>query len=89
MKLDVKDIEAIAKSRIYRSEGNKPTYWLAGCVIAICIGAFITLQYSIGIGWVLAGAGMIAYFVYQNTLSKKQNIYKKELLDEWSKEQEK
>lgn len=88
MKLDAKDVEALAKSRVYRGEGNKPTYWLVGCIIVILIGAFVTTKYSIGIGWVLAGIGMISYIVYQNTLSKKTSIYKGQLIDEWNKEQQ-
>lgn len=87
MKLDDKDIEAVAKSRISRAEGDKITYWMVGSVVTIMIGAFV-IRYSVGMGWILSIAGLIAFIVYMNTLSKKQNIYKRELLDEWYKEQD-
>ncbi len=86
MKFNDKDIEAVAKSRISRAEGNKITYWMVGSVAAIVIGAFV-VKYSVGIGWILSVAGLLAFIVYMNTLSKKQNIYKRELLEEWQKEQ--
>ncbi len=87
MKFDARDIEAVAKSRVSRVENNKTNYWIVGCVLAIVVGAFV-VRYSVGIGWILSIAGLIVFIVYMNTLTKKQNIYKRELLDEWQKEQE-
>lgn len=88
MKFDSKDIEAVAKSRISRAEGNKMTYWMVGCVVAIVFGAFVIQRGFVGIGWILSIAGLIAFLVYWTTLSKKQNVYKRELLEEWEKKQE-
>lgn len=87
MRFDSKDIEAVAKSRISRAEGNKMTYWMVGCVATIVIGAFAVQRGFVGVGWILSIIGLIAFVVYMNTLSKKQNIYKRELLSEWEKEQ--
>lgn len=86
MKFDSKDIEAVAKSRISRAEGNKTTYWMVGSVATIMVGALV-VRYSVGAGWILSVAGLIAFVVYMNILSKKQNVYKRELLEEWEKEQ--
>lgn len=85
MKFDDKDIESVAKSRISRAEGNKTNYWILGSVATIVAGAFI-VRYSVGFGWILSIVGLLAFIVYMNTLSKKQNIYKAELLEEWHRE---
>ncbi len=91
MQFDSKDIEAVAKSRIIRAEGNKIAYGIVGCVAVIMIGALVigytSIPNRVGIGWVLSIAGFVAFIVYMNILSKKQSIYKRELLEEWEKEQ--
>ncbi len=87
MKLENKDVEAIAKSRIIRAEGNKMTYWMLCCVAVMFGGVFVIIRGYIGAGWLLSIAGLIAFVVYMNNLSKKQNVYKIELLEEWEKEQ--
>lgn len=85
MNLDAKDIEAVAKSRVSRAEGNKTNVWVVICGFAIIAGAFV-VRYSMGFGWVLSIVGLLAFVYYWSTLSKKQNTYKIQLLQEWEKE---
>jgi FtsH-binding integral membrane protein len=91
MELDAKDIEAIARSRVNRNEGNRQTYFMAGAMLAIIIGAFIAkvgseVTVTSGIGWILCIGGVITFFWYMNTISKKQRILKALLLKEWQEE---
>ncbi len=80
-----KDIEAIAKSRVNRREGNKITYWMMGSLVAIVVGVFVVKTLYIGWAFLIGGAGVFLW--YMNTLSKRQNDYKNYLLKEWEQEQ--
>ena len=83
-----KDIEAIAKSRIIRAEGNKQTYWIIGIIVLVGLGFYFRASSAL-IGWGLCIAGLVSFIYYMNSLTKKQNNYKIQLLNEWQKEQEK
>ena len=87
MKFSDKDIEAVAKDRVNRIEKQKTTYWLVGALLALVAGYFVAIQFNLIIGFAICGAGVVGFFYYSNTLTKKQNIAKKRLLSEWKKEQ--
>lgn len=86
MKFDRKDIEAVAKSRVSRAEGNKSTYWTVGSTLCLVAGIFIQGYNQIA-GWTLVIVGFIAFVYYMNVLSKKQNRYKAKLVRDWVEEQ--
>jgi hypothetical protein len=86
MKLDEKDIEAIAKSRVSRQDNNKSNYWMVGSVMAIVGGVFI-VNFARLLGWGVAIAGFATFILYMNNLSKKQNLAVQQLLGEWRAEQ--
>jgi len=86
MKLDAKDIEAVANSRVRRADGNKSTYWVIGSVIAMTVGMFV-IKSSVAPGLVLFGVGAVAFIGQWRESSKKQNAAKKRLLAEWQQEQ--
>ena len=86
MKLERRDIEAVAKSRIARAEGNKSTVWTVGAMVAIVAGLFVMNYSTIG-GWVMLLGGFIAFIYYMQALSKRQNTYKSKLVKEWMQEQ--
>ncbi len=81
-----KDIEAIAKSRVMRAEGNKQTFWIIGSVVLVLGGMLVRTTHEL-YGWVMCGVGLLAFIYYMQTLSKKQKNYKNEMLDDWQKEQ--
>jgi len=86
MKLDIKDIEAIAKSRGNRAEGNKMNYWIFGAMIVILAGAFL-LSMNTALGFGLCAVGVVGFLYYMSGLSKRQKAYKNRLLQEWKAEQ--
>ncbi len=86
MRLDAKDIEAIARSRVSRAEGSRQTYWLLSVMVAIGISLFV-VRFNPILGWVCGGGGVLGFIYYMNGLSKRQNAYKEELLKEWRVEQ--
>lgn len=86
MNFDQKDIEAVAKARVARKEGNKGMYFFVLGVALAIAGMFVSRQVG-NVGWLLAvgGAGLLLWYMY--TLAKKQNVAKEGLLLEWQKEQ--
>ena len=89
MKLDARDVEAIAKSRVNRAEGNRGTYWIIGAMIGVVAGFFVGLSDMSNanvIGLVLCIAGFVAFLWYMYGLNKKQNVAKAKLLKEWKQE---
>lgn len=86
MKLDRKDIEAVAKARISRAEGNKSTYWTVGAMLCLVAGIFLQ-SYNGLVGWILVIVGFVAFIYYMNSLSGRQNKYKTRLVKEWIEEQ--
>ena len=90
MRLDSKDVEAIAKSRTVRAEGNRGTMWTVGAMVAVVVGFFL-LQSGIAnanvIGLVVCIGGFCSFLWYMYTLNKKQNAAKIKLLKEWRQEQ--
>jgi len=85
MKLDRKDIEAIAKSRINRAEGNKLTYYMVVLMSAMVGGMYVTGINAL-VGWLIVVTGVACFFWYISKVSKRQNIKKAELLKEWEME---
>lgn len=88
MKFDTKDIEAVAKSRVARAEGNKSTYWFGFAVVLMLIGGLLS-RYKTAIGLIIMVLGIILVIYYMQTVSKKQNAYKATLLKAWEAEQQK
>ncbi len=86
MKLDVKDVEAIAKARVTRAEGNKFNYWMIGGFVGIIIGTFL-MRYSNVIGWIVVIIGFVGFLWYLYQVSKKQDSAKRKLVAEWRSEQ--
>lgn len=93
MKLEQKDVEAVAKSRVWRAESRKTNYWIVGSVIAVFVGyllATVVGKDTASIGWlglIVSAGGLVALIWYMNKVSKKQNAYKVKLLKEWRQEQ--
>ena len=89
--LNAKDIEAVAKSRINRAEGNKSTFYIGLAMVLILAGIFIAMTYleSQWIGWLVSVAGVGFLLVYMYRLGKRQSAYKIWLLQEWHEEQAK
>ncbi len=85
MKLDRKDVEAVAKSRINRAEGNKPSYYTVVLMLAMVSGMYMTGINAL-VGWLIVVAGVACFFWYISRVSKRQNIAKIQLLREWEKE---
>ena len=85
MRLDNKDIEAIAKSRVSRIESKTAMYWMVGVGAAIVAGILL-VRINTLLGWGLCVAGVIAFVYYQNTQSKKANILKAQLMQEYKRE---
>lgn len=88
MNFDKKDIEAVARDRVNRVEKRKTTYWIVGVIVAIMVGYLLAVQYSTIAGIAVCGIGIISFFYYSNTITKKQNTAKKRLLKQWKEEQE-
>ena len=86
MKLDERDVEAVAKSRVSREANNKTNLWMLASVIAIMGGVFI-VNLSRLMGWVVSVAGFIAFIWYVNSLNKRQAEYNRQLQAEWRLEQ--
>ena len=86
MNLTQKDIEAVAKARVSRAEGNKSTYWTVGAMLCLVAGIFLQ-SYNGLVGWILVIAGFIAFVYYMNRLSTRQNKYKAKLVRDWVEEQ--
>lgn len=82
MKFDRKDIEAVAKARVSRAEGNKGTIWMGGGMVTLIAGIYLQ-GFNSMIGWVLVIGGFVGVIWYMSTLSKKQNAYKMKLVKEW------
>ena len=53
MKLDEKDVEAVAKARVNREENNKTNAWMVGSVIAI-VGGVLVVSFSRILGWAVS-----------------------------------
>jgi hypothetical protein len=87
--LNQKDVEAVAKSRINRAEGNKPTFYVVLAMIFVIGGIFVAQQIAASqwIGWAVSAVGAVIFFLYWRSLGKKQNYYKSVLLREWAEEQ--
>ena len=87
MKLDSKDIEAVAKGRVVRDEKQRGMWWMVGAILGIIVGYFVVVQSDSPFGFAICGLGVVAFLYYSNTLSKKQNALKTKLLKEWKDEQ--
>ncbi len=87
--LNQKDVEAVAKSRINREEGSKPTVFVVLAMVFVIAGIFVAQQIadSQWIGWGISAVGAVIFILYWRSLSKKQNYYKSVLLSEWAEEQ--
>lgn len=80
-----KDIEAIARSRVNRSEGNKQTLYFLGMIAGIVAG-FMLRNTSI---WLSGGISLLAifgFYYYNNGLTKRQRAYTKQMLIEVKRE---
>ncbi len=88
MKFDKKDIEAVAKSRIMRAEGNKGMYWMIASLVAIVVGAVVT-QTSVPLSWALIIGGAGVFYWRTTQVSKKQKDAAVKLVREWQQEQAK
>ena len=86
MKLESKDIEAVAKSRASRAEGKTMLYWMIGVAVLVMAGIYVVRSNTMA-GWALCIIGVIGFLYYQNTLTKKQNALKYRLLKEWQAEE--
>ncbi len=86
MNLDRQDIEAVAKSRVSRMYSKTSNNWLIGLVIAVIIGLIVAFQLSSIGGYVIWIVAIVAWLVYYNGLTKKQNYEKHRLLREWEHE---
>jgi hypothetical protein len=85
MKLDAKDISAIANSRVNRLEGNKQMYWIVGVCVAMLAGVYM-VQREINWGYALALVAFVAFMFNMNQVSKKQKRMKDILMKEWQDE---
>ena len=86
MRLDTKDIEALAKARVNRAEGNKMNYWIVGTLVLILGGAFL-LSFNTGLGFGLCAVGALGFLYYMSGLNKRQKSYQSRLMREWKQEQ--
>lgn len=85
MKFDRKDIEAIAKSRTNRAEGNKLTYYTIALGAGILGGAYL-VRINTVIGFIVAFLGVAVFYWYVNQLNKRIAITKHLLMKEWESE---
>lgn len=86
MNLDKRDVEAVAKSRVNRQEGNKQTYYVGAALIVMIAGVLVARNSQM-IGILLALGGFAIFIWYMYSVSKKQNVAKSKLLREWREEQ--
>jgi Ca2+/Na+ antiporter len=87
MKLDRKDVEAVAKSRVMRAEGNKPMYWLLGIVASILASVMFIQKMSVPVSWAVVLLAFVVYLWYMNAVGKRQKEAANKLLREWQQEQ--
>lgn len=89
MNFDRKDIEAVAKSRVARAEGNKFSYYVMVALLASIVAVFAREYLPQYVGLVIMVVGIIPLLLYWNSVSKKQTKAKIKLIREWLQEQEK
>ena len=86
MQLDKEDVRVVAKARVVRSQGKKPTYWLGGALVLMLVGVSLyRVKPTYGIA--IMGLALIGYFWYARKLSEKQRIASINLVREWEAEQ--
>lgn len=88
MKLDQKDIEAIAKARLNRKQGKQTSYWTWAALLLFVLGyAIVAFMGNTVGGIVVIAAGFIAFVYYHMfRLPRLQNDAKTKLLKEWREE---
>jgi len=86
----MKDIEALAKSRVNRKESKRTNYYILGVLAAFIIGVFCfrVQQYGLWLGYGVMVAAVIVFVVYMQGISKKQRIAISKLKREWRDTQE-
>ena len=84
MQFDDKDIEAVAASRVNRTESKKTMQWLIGVVVVILAGAVLMTETKYkGLGFGVLAVGFAIYLYWQNQISTKQKRAKSALLQAW------
>ncbi len=85
MEFNQKDIEAVAKSRVYRAESRNTMVWLVAVLVGLVVG-MITTNNNRMLGLSIVGIPLIGYvyFVFF-IIGKKQKQAVSELLQKWNK----
>ncbi len=85
MEFDQKDIEAVAKSRVYRAESRNTMVWFIVVLIGLFVG-MITTNNNRMLGLSIAVIPIIGYVYFVVfVIGKKQKQAVSELLQKWNK----
>ncbi len=88
MQFDVKDLEAVARSRVGRWEAKKTMYFMVA-VAALIVGGLLAVRANTAVGWILCIAGVLIFLWYQRGLSQKANIVRDQLIAQQQQENDK
>ena len=86
MKLITEDVEAIAKSRVYRAEKTTTSRFMMVAMVAMLIGAGVAYFVSQVIGACVLGVGVAIYFWRSDVIDKKAQFAARRLVTEWQNE---
>lgn len=85
MELSRTDVEMLAKGRVSKAEAKRTNQWIIGAGILLVISLFV-VRLSPYAGYAIMAFAVLGVLYYMNQLSKKQNAYKSQLVQQWESE---